>query len=112
MTPLRLIALCALAVLTALPAQAFDTRARAAWVYDLTTQTVLLEKDADIAVPPASMSKLMTLNMLFEAGSWNNGPVSKFAEGVTIENSVAASSGSRGMGVTATTRGIFPGRCT
>lgn len=27
-----------------------------------------------------------TLNMLFEAGSWSNGPVSKFAEGVTIEN--------------------------
>ena len=63
----RLIALCALAVLTALPAAAFDTRARTAWVYDLTTQTVLLEKDADIPVPPASMSKLMTLNMLFEA---------------------------------------------
>ncbi|RMD93390.1 MAG: D-alanyl-D-alanine carboxypeptidase [Alphaproteobacteria bacterium] len=51
----------------ALPAAAFETRARAAYVYDLTTDTVLLEKNADLALPPASMSKLMTLNMLFEA---------------------------------------------
>lgn len=48
-------------------AQAFETRATAAWVYDLATQTVLMDKNADQALPPASMSKLMTLNMLFEA---------------------------------------------
>ena len=64
---LRLFVLVAAAVLAALPASAFDTRARAAWVYDLTTRTVLLEKDADLPLPPASMSKLMTLNMMFEA---------------------------------------------
>ena len=46
---------------------AFETRATAAWVYDVGTQTVLLEKNADTPLPPASMSKLMTLNMLFEA---------------------------------------------
>ncbi|WP_107818030.1 D-alanyl-D-alanine carboxypeptidase family protein [Celeribacter persicus] len=51
----------------ALPASAFETRARAAWVYDLTTNTVLMNKDAQTPLPPASMSKLMTLNMLFEA---------------------------------------------
>lgn len=51
----------------ALPAAAFDTPARAAWVYDLTNDTILLEKNADTPLPPASMSKLMTLNMLFEA---------------------------------------------
>lgn len=51
----------------ALPATAFETRARAAWVYDLTTQTVLMNKNAQTPLPPASMSKLMTLNMLFEA---------------------------------------------
>ncbi|EEW25503.1 D-alanyl-D-alanine carboxypeptidase family protein [Rhodobacter ferrooxidans] len=56
-----------LALLTALPAQAFDTQASNAWVYDLTTHTVLMDKNADVAVPPASMSKLMTINMLFEA---------------------------------------------
>jgi D-alanyl-D-alanine carboxypeptidase (penicillin-binding protein 5/6) len=54
--------------LAALPAQAaFETRATAAWVYDMSTDTVLLEKDADRPLPPASMSKLMTLYMLFEA---------------------------------------------
>ncbi|OOY11670.1 MAG: D-alanyl-D-alanine carboxypeptidase [Rhodobacteraceae bacterium] len=67
MTFFRLIAATLIASLTALPALAFDTKARAAWVYDLTTQTVLLAKNADIPIPPASMSKLMTLNMLFEA---------------------------------------------
>lgn len=46
---------------------AFETRATAAWVYDQTTRTELLVKDADRTLPPASMSKLMTLNMLFEA---------------------------------------------
>ena len=49
------------------PALAFDTSARAAWVYDLTTNTVLMDKNAHDPLPPASMSKLMTVNMLFEA---------------------------------------------
>ncbi|MEV8466415.1 D-alanyl-D-alanine carboxypeptidase family protein [Fluviibacterium sp. DFM31] len=56
--------------LLALPAAAqtaFETQARAAYVVDLGTDTVLLEKQPDIALPPASMSKLMTLLMLFEA---------------------------------------------
>ena len=50
-----------------LPAQAFETRAKTAWVYDLSSGVVLLEKNAEEPLPPASMSKLMTLNMLFEA---------------------------------------------
>lgn len=49
------------------PVQAFETRATAAWVYDMATGTVLMDKNADQRLPPASMSKLMTLNMLFEA---------------------------------------------
>lgn len=57
----------ALVMVLALPARAFDTNARAAWVYDMATGTVLMEKNADQPLPPASMSKLMTLNMLFEA---------------------------------------------
>ncbi len=48
-------------------AAAFETRATSAWVVDETTGTILLSKNADTALPPASMSKLMTLNMLFEA---------------------------------------------
>ncbi|MFN3525489.1 MAG: D-alanyl-D-alanine carboxypeptidase family protein [Paracoccus sp. (in: a-proteobacteria)] len=54
-------------LLLAAPARAFDTTATSAWVYDVTSGTVLMEKNADTAIPPASMSKLMTLYMLFEA---------------------------------------------
>lgn len=65
---LRLIlALLAVCLMAALPAAAFETRATHAWVYDITTHTVLMDKNGEEAVPPASMSKLMTLNMLFEA---------------------------------------------
>ena len=56
-----------LIVLLALPARAFDTQAKAAYVMDMTTGTVLLDKNADTPLPPASMSKLMTLYMAFEA---------------------------------------------
>ena len=48
-------------------AYAFDTIARSAMVVDQTTGTILMAKDAYRMVPPASMSKLMTLYMLFEA---------------------------------------------
>ena len=58
----------ALVTFLALPVHAaFETRAEAAYVLDMTTDTVLLEKRSDTPLPPASMSKLMTLNMLFEA---------------------------------------------
>ena len=48
-------------------AQTFDTRATAAFVLDQSTGTVLLDKNADTPLPPASMSKLMTVYMAFEA---------------------------------------------
>jgi len=59
----------ALAVLVLLsqPVSALETKARAAYVLDYNTGTVLLEKNADEQIPPASMSKLMTINMVFEA---------------------------------------------
>ncbi len=60
-------AMVAVLALTALPAFAFETTARSAYVLDVTTNTVLMEKDAEVPLPPASMSKLMTVNMLFEA---------------------------------------------
>lgn len=50
-----------------LSAQLFETRAEAAFVLDQTTGTVLLAKNADEPLPPASMSKLMTIYMAFEA---------------------------------------------
>jgi len=64
---MRLVLLLTALVMTALPVRAFETRATAAWVYDMTTHTVLMDKNGELPVPPASMSKLMTLNMLFEA---------------------------------------------
>jgi len=48
------------------PAEALETKAREALVIDLATGTALLEKDADTPMPPASMSKIMTVFMVFE----------------------------------------------
>lgn len=56
-----------IAFVATLPAQAFDTTATSAIVLDIGTGQTLMEKNADMALPPASMSKLMTLNMVFEA---------------------------------------------
>jgi D-alanyl-D-alanine carboxypeptidase (penicillin-binding protein 5/6) len=75
--------------LAALPARAFETAATAAWVYDMTTGTVLMDKNADQPLPPASMSKLMTITMLFEA----------LKDGrVTMETEFAVSSRAKAMG--------------
>lgn len=66
----RLFRTAVLALACVLPAQiatALDTPATAALVVDQGTGTILLSKDPDRPIPPASMSKLMTLNMLFEA---------------------------------------------
>lgn len=49
------------------PAQAvLDTPATHVYLMDTTTGAVLLEKDSDTLMAPASMSKLMTLYMVFE----------------------------------------------
>ncbi|MEI2807436.1 D-alanyl-D-alanine carboxypeptidase family protein [Albidovulum sp.] len=86
---IRAAVILAFALLAALPARAFDTLARSAWVYDLTTNTVLLAKNADEPLPPASMSKLMTINMLFEA----------LKDGrVRLDDTFAVSSKARAMG--------------
>lgn len=85
----RLLTTCLALVLATLPARAFETGASAAWVYDLSTQTVLMDKNADQPVPPASMSKLMTIMMLFEA----------LRDGrVTMETEFAVSSRAKAMG--------------
>ncbi len=46
--------------------QAIETIAREAIIVDMETGKVLFEKNADKRMPPASMSKLMTLYLLFE----------------------------------------------
>ncbi len=87
--PVRLIVACLTVALAALPVRAFETAATAAWVYDVTTGTVLMDKNADQPVPPASMSKLMTINMLFEA----------LRDGrVTMETEFAVSARAKAMG--------------
>ena len=64
---LSLIALSATLIASPPATAQFNTQATAAYVIDHTTGTVLLSKNAYDPLPPASMSKLMTLNMTFEA---------------------------------------------
>ncbi len=45
----------------------FESNAKSAFVVDDLTGTILLEKNATKRIPPASMSKLMTLYMVFDA---------------------------------------------
>jgi D-alanyl-D-alanine carboxypeptidase (penicillin-binding protein 5/6) len=73
----------------AVSAQEFETRATGAYIRDLTTGTLLLSKNADAPLPPASMSKLMTLNMLFEA--LNDGRV-------TMDTQFSVSTRAKNMG--------------
>src|SRR5690349_15326025 len=47
-------------------AQDMETPAKHAILIDYDTGAVLFEKDAELPMPPASMSKLMTLTLLFE----------------------------------------------
>jgi len=52
-----------------LPARAatIETIAKQAILLDMTSSTVLFEKNADQRMPPSSMSKVMTMYMVFEA---------------------------------------------
>ncbi len=56
-----------LAALLVLPARAFETAARSAILVDFRSGQVLFAKEPDLPLPPASMSKLMTAYMAFEA---------------------------------------------
>ena len=49
------------------PANSFASSAKSALVIDDLTGAVLLEKNETDRIPPASMSKLMTLYMIFDA---------------------------------------------
>lgn len=59
--------LLCLTFLLPVSASALELNARAAYVMDFDSGTVLLSKNAETPLPPASMSKLMTLLMAFEA---------------------------------------------
>ncbi|MEC9345229.1 MAG: D-alanyl-D-alanine carboxypeptidase family protein [Pseudomonadota bacterium] len=47
-------------------AQSFETAARNAIIIDYDTGRILFEKDPEVPIPTASMSKMMTVYMLFE----------------------------------------------
>jgi len=61
-------------IIFSMPAQAIETPAREAIMIDMQTGTVMLDKNGDVSMPPASMSKLMTTYMLFE--ELQNGSIS------------------------------------
>jgi D-alanyl-D-alanine carboxypeptidase (penicillin-binding protein 5/6) len=48
------------------PAYAVDTVAKHAFLIDANTGAVLLDKEGDVAMPPSSMSKLMTAYIVFQ----------------------------------------------
>ncbi len=65
----RLLILMMLVAAAALPARAevFESRAAHAILLDTETDTVLFAKDAEVRMPPASMAKLMTMAVVFDA---------------------------------------------
>lgn len=48
-------------------AQAFETKAKQVYLLDAETGTVLFAKDENTPVPPASLAKLMTMEVVFDA---------------------------------------------
>lgn len=66
-TRMLIVAFVTLTGASAAFAQSQGTPARSAYVVDLTSGAVLLDKAAEKSLPPASMSKLMTLYMVFDA---------------------------------------------
>jgi D-alanyl-D-alanine carboxypeptidase (penicillin-binding protein 5/6) len=91
LTPLAALLAAALALVPP-AASAFETAAREALVIDDGTGMVMFEKNADTPIPPASMSKLMTLYMLFEA--LRDGRVTRDTE-FTVSAKAQAMGGSR-----------------
>lgn len=48
-------------------AQAFETKAKQVYLIDAETGTVLFAKDENAVIPPASLAKLMTMEVVFDA---------------------------------------------
>ena len=97
LTSLSVLALSSFVVAGA-TAEVIDTKAREAILIDPSTGTVILNKNADEQMPPASMSKLMTAYLLFE--SINDGRVSlddKFRVSENAWRKGGAASGSSTM---------------
>lgn len=59
--------LCVMGLASSASAQLFETRAQQAFMIDADTGTVLFSKDPDALIPPASLAKLMTMEVVFNA---------------------------------------------
>jgi D-alanyl-D-alanine carboxypeptidase (penicillin-binding protein 5/6) len=57
----------ALAAIAPAQAQLFETRAAQAFMIDAETGTILFSKNPDQPIPPASLAKLMTMELVFNA---------------------------------------------
>ena len=66
---IRLFVFCVAVLVLSVPARAqlFETRAEAAYLIDAETGTVLFAKNENEEVPPASLAKLMTMEVVFHA---------------------------------------------
>jgi D-alanyl-D-alanine carboxypeptidase (penicillin-binding protein 5/6) len=96
----RLVTFTAVCLALAFPvrAEVFESRAAHAILIDADTDTVLFAKDAEVRMPPASMAKLMTMAVVFDA--LKNGKLKLEDEFVVSENawrSGGASSGGSTM---------------
>jgi len=58
-------------------APTFDTPARVAYLIDVSSGAVLYAKNADVRMPPASMAKMMTVDVAFELIDKGQLPLSK-----------------------------------
>jgi len=61
----KILSLLIIFLLAAEPSFAIDTAATQAFLIDMDTHTVMLNKDGDVLMHPSSMSKLMTIYILF-----------------------------------------------
>ncbi|MBL0934096.1 MAG: D-alanyl-D-alanine carboxypeptidase [Rhizobiaceae bacterium] len=59
--------MCVMGLVSSASAQLFETRAQQAFMIDADTGTVLFSKDPDALIPPASLAKLMTMEVVFNA---------------------------------------------
>jgi len=62
---LQVLLLALLVVASPAAAQTFETKAKAAFMVDAETGTILFSKEPDTLIPPASLAKLMTMELVF-----------------------------------------------
>lgn len=65
--PAMLLMLALVAIPASAMAQLFETKAKQAYLIEAETGTVLFAKNEDELIPPASLAKLMTMELVFEA---------------------------------------------